>query len=237
MDPLKIFIGYDPVENVSFHTLIDSINTHATRPISITPVNLRHFSEVYKRDHDRRQSNEFSFTRFLTPYLCGFRGFALFMDCDMLLRADISELFSFCSMAEDKAVHVVKHDYESSVSVKYLGKKQYSYPRKNWSSIMLFNCSHQKNLALTPEYIERASAADLHRFAWLADEEIGELGVEWNWLVDEYDESELVEPVKIVHWTLGGPYFKEFHGVPFTNEWEDHLKNINYAKQIDDITN
>jgi len=212
---LRIFIGYDPVEAVAYHTLCHSILSRSTVPVSITPINRYSLKDIHTRAIDPKQSNEFSFTRFLVPYLAGYEGPALFMDSDMMLRCDIKELFD--QFDGRYAVQVVKHDYEPNDKIKYLGTTQYTYPRKNWSSVMLFNCGHPSNRTLRPHWVDTASGLELHRFTWLKDAEIGELPVEWNWLVGEYVHSD--QDVKNVHWTVGGPYFKEYEHVDFSEEW------------------
>jgi lipopolysaccharide biosynthesis glycosyltransferase len=128
MKTLKIFIGYDPKEAVAFHVLSHSLLERSSKPISIVPINLRNLKNLYSRQHDQRQSNEFSFSRFLVPYLCNYEGIGVYMDCDMLALGDISTVLN--DIDEKHALSVVKHDYESKVKVKYLGNKQYSYPRK-----------------------------------------------------------------------------------------------------------
>jgi hypothetical protein len=214
---IKVFIGYDPVESVAWHTMAHSILRQSSRPVAIIPVNLSNLRSIYQRPRDPKQSNEFSFSRFLVPYLCDFKGYGIFFDCDMMVRCDIAEIFSVLKTAPDKAVYLVKHDYEPKTTLKYLNNVQYKYPRKNWSSAVLWNCSHQSNHILTPEYINIASAMCLHRFTWLEDSEIGELDVNWNWLVGEYEGAPT--EVKNVHWTLGGPYFNEYRESPFADEW------------------
>lgn len=232
---LNVFIGYDPVETVAWHTLVQSIINTSSVPVSFTPLNLRHLKECYFREHDIRQSNEFSFSRFLVPYLSSFNGYSLFVDCDMMFRGDIALLFNEIREKDDIAVMVVKHDYKSKISVKYLDKIQYDYPRKNWSSVILFNNEHPDNRCLTPEYISKADAATLHRFAWLKDENIGGLHVSWNWLVGEYELGEVDFDIRNVHWTLGGPYFKEFHDVDFSDEWRNLHYEINFCLQREHV--
>jgi len=228
---LKIFIGYDAVEVVAWHTLAQSIMDKATIPVALIPLRLDHIKKYYWRKRDPKQSNEFSFSRFLVPYLCDYKGHAIFMDCDMLLRVDMSEVFESIKDQPNKAVYVVKHDYESTVDTKYLNNKQYSYPRKNWSSFILWNCEHPSNKKVDLEYVNNAEPKELHRFLWLDDGEIGELDVRWNWLVGEYNEPP--PDVKNIHWTIGGPYFNEFKDVDFSKEWIEYKNRINYCKQRD----
>jgi hypothetical protein len=134
-----------------------------------------------------------------------------------MLRTDIAEIFSVINEQPGKAVYVVKHTYEPRNDVKYLNTIQYKYPRKNWSSVVLWNCEHIKNQVVTPEFVNSAEALALHRFTWLEDNEIGELDVKWNWLVGEYDNPP--KDVKNVHWTIGGPYFNENKNIAFAKEW------------------
>jgi hypothetical protein len=134
-----------------------------------------------------------------------------------MLRTDIAEIFSVLEEQQGKAVYVVKHTYEPRNDVKYLNTIQYKYPRKNWSSVVLWNCDHEKNRIVTPQFINTVEALALHRFTWLDDNEIGELDIRWNWLVGEYDNAP--NDVKNVHWTVGGPYFDEYSTSDFSNEW------------------
>ena len=224
---LNIYIGYDENEIVAYHTLSQSIIKYASRPVRISPVSTKHYLGFYKRPRDSKQSNDFSFTRFLVPYLNEYGSHAIFMDCDMMLRTDIFEVFDDLDLS--KAISVVQHDYTPSDKVKYLGNVQYSYPRKNWSSFVVWNCAHQKNRCLTPEFVQNATGLQLHRFMWLDDDEIGELSVDWNWLVGDY-----VNPssdIKNVHWTVGGPYFKEYTNVDFSEEWFAMNQETNLCRQ------
>jgi hypothetical protein len=228
-DVIKVFIGYDSNESVAWHTMASSIYRQSSKPIAITPINLKNLESIYTRARDPKQSNEFSFTRFLVPYLCNYEGWAIFFDCDQMLRTDIVRIFDVLQHQPDKAVYVVKHTYEPRNDIKYLNTVQYKYPRKNWSSVVLWNCGHKKNLVVNPEYVNTSEALLLHRFGWLEDDEIGELDVRWNWLVGEYDDPP--HDVKNVHWTVGGPYFNEYKNSDFSNEWLDELGNINYCQQ------
>ena len=167
---IKVFIGYDPREAIAFHVCSNSIIRHATRPVSITPLALNNFKD-YKETH-MDGSNQFIYSRFLTPVLSDFIGWTLFIDGDMILREDIVKLWELRD--DSKAVMVVKHDYKTKMNEKYLGSKNEDYPRKNWSSVIMWNCSHPKNRVLTPEFVEQATGAQLHRFTWLDDSDIGQ---------------------------------------------------------------
>lgn len=229
---LKIFIGYDEAESIAWHSLSQSIIETTKQPVSIIPLSLSSLEGIYDRKLDPRQSNAFSFTRFLTPYLSDYQGLSVYMDCDMMLRTDINEICSVIDADPGKAVYVVKHDYSPKSKIKYLGNQQYSYPRKNWSSVVLWNCSHPANQVVTPNFVNDSPPSVLHRFQWLKDEEIGDLDVRWNWLVGEYENTPC--DVKNVHWTLGGPYFREFGDVEFADEWESMRTKMNYCRQLDD---
>lgn len=221
---LTIFIGFDPIESIAFHTLVHSITYYASSPVRIVPVNNQNMQTIFTRPRDPKQSNEFSFSRFLVPYLMDYKGWAIFMDCDMMLREDIYNVFSEIKDQPGKAVYVVKHDYEVKEGLKYLNTVQYAYPRKNWSSFVLWDCGHKSNKKVTNDWVNEASGLELHRFTWLDDTEIGELNVRWNWLVGDY-----VNPpdnVANVHWTLGGPYFNEYKDVDFCHEWFEMRDNM-----------
>jgi lipopolysaccharide biosynthesis glycosyltransferase len=226
---LKIFIGYDPVETVAWHTMTHSILSRSSAPVAIVPVNIANLRSLHTRVRDPKQSNAFSFTRFLVPYLCGYEGCAAYFDCDMMLRTDVSELFAIATTDKTKAIHVVKHDYEPKHDKKYLNTAQYRYPRKNWSSMVLWNCAHPANRVVTPEFINTASPMELHRFQWLKDSEIGALDTRWNWLVGEYTEPPA--DVHNVHWTLGGPYFHEYKSADFAEEWFTEFNRMSFCLQ------
>jgi hypothetical protein len=193
--------------------LAHSIQARASTPVSITPIRLSQLGEIYTRPVEKLHSTQFSLSRFLTPYLCDFAGWAIFMDCDMLMRRDIAELWALRD--ERYAVQVVKHHHVPRESVKFLGSVQTRYEKKNWSSVMLMNCA--RCTALTPEYVNRASGLELHQFKWLAgDELIGELPARWNHLVG-YDSPD--HEAYNVHFTIGGPYFAAYRDCEFAREW------------------
>jgi hypothetical protein len=206
-----------------------SIYRQSSRPVAIIPVNLANLKAIFNRPRDPKQSNEFSFSRFLVPYLCNYEGQGIFFDCDQMLRTDIAEIFSVMKEQPGKAVYVVKHTYEPRDDVKYLNTVQYKYPRKNWSSVVLWNCNHEKNKIVTPDFVKKSEGLKLHRFTWLDDNDIGSLDIKWNWLVGEYDSPPL--DVKNVHWTLGGPYFKEYENSDFAKEWNQENEMMQYCMQ------
>lgn len=209
---IPVFIGYDPRESVAFYTLAHSIWRRASQPVNIIPIALHQLKEIHSRPRERFQSNDFTFSRWLVPHLCEYKGWAIFMDCDMIVRRDITELWKLRD--ERYAIQVVKHDYQPTEKEKYLGNEQDAYDRKNWSSVMLMNCC--RCLALTPHYVGTASRMDLHQFKWLDSSEIGELPLEWNHLVGYGREN---PEAALVHFTIGGPYFKEYIGVEHTHTW------------------
>jgi hypothetical protein len=210
---IRVFIGYDRREDAAFSVLAHSIQRLASEPVSITPVMLSQLRGVYRRDVNPLQSTEFSFSRFLTPWLCGFEGWAIFMDNDMLVRDDIAGLWRLRD--ERYAVQVVKHNHVPKEDVKFLGRTQTKYEKKNWSSVMLMNCA--RCTALTPEYVNAASGLELHQFKWLeGDHLIGELPHRWNHLVD-YDPYD--PAAALVHFTSGGPYFEEYRGCDYAQDW------------------
>jgi len=222
---IRIFIGYDHVEAGTLYPLIHSIHRQSSMPVSITPVSLANLEGILTRDRHPMQSNEFSFSRFLVPWMCDFKGHAIFMDCDMIVRDDIAKLWAH---RDEKAVKVVHHNHAPPEDTKYLGNTQTKYARKNWSSVMLFN--NEKCKLLTPEYVNEAEGLDLHQFKWLDDNEIGYLPKHWNHLVD-YDEHD--NNAKLIHYTTGGPYFKEYANCDYHQEWwkEKRLSEVIQQKK------
>ncbi|MEN3791775.1 glycosyltransferase [Fulvimarina sp. MAC3] len=209
----RVFIGFDTKEVIAYHVLAQSILEKSSMPVQFTPIVLSNLEGIFTRERNSLQSTEFSFSRFLVPYLSGFEGWSLFMDCDMLMRVDIAELWKLRD--EKYAVQVVKHDYVPKTETKFLGQTQTKYEKKNWSSVILFN--NAKCSALTPDYVNSATGLQLHQFKWLeGDENIGELPAEWNWLVNEYDHN---PDAKNVHFTDGGPYFDEYKNDDYSEEW------------------
>ena len=229
MSVLQIYIGYDPKESVAYHTLVHSIMRRSSIPVTIAPLMLSQLKGLYTRLRGPTESTEFSLTRFLVPAIAGYRGWSLFMDCDMLCRVDIAGLVAFTERAEDKAVLVCKHDYYvPKTERKFVDQVQTKYPRKNWSSLMLFN--NARCTALTPQYVNNATGLELHRFAWTEDSLIGSLPLEWNWLVGEYTHN---PDAKIVHYTIGGPYFEEYRGCDYAEEWFSESRLMNYAAKTE----
>ena len=222
---INIFIGYDPREAIAYHVCTNSIIRHSSKTVAITPLALKNMQDYEEKHTDG--SNQFIYSRFLVPYLMEYKGWAMFMDGDMLLRDDIEKLWTLRD--ESKAVMVVKHDYKTKMAEKYLGSKNEDYPRKNWSSVILWNCEHAANKIVTTNFIENATGAQLHRFAWLTDDLIGELPAEWNWLDIEYERNPLA---KLVHYTLGTPCFHEFADQgDFANEWHREKIYVDYCLQ------
>ncbi|MCF1434150.1 glycosyltransferase [Agrobacterium vitis] len=210
---LQIFIGFDTKEVVAYHVLAQSILEHSSIPVAFTPIVLDNLAGIFTRERNPLQSTEFSFSRFLVPYLSDYQGWSMFMDCDMLARADLAELWA---LRDDRyAVMCVKHDYQPKVETKFLGQTQTKYEKKNWSSVMLFN--NAKCTALTKDYVNTATGLQLHQFKWLENDDlIGGLPLHWNYLVNEYDHD---PAAKIVHFTDGGPYFDQYKNDDYAEEW------------------
>jgi hypothetical protein len=225
---ITVAIGYDPREAIAYHVCANSLIRHASQPLSLIPLalaNLRGYAETHTDG-----SNQFIYSRFLVPHLMDYSGWALFVDGDMLLRADVAELWALRD--DSKAVMCVHHDYKTKATTKYLGSKNADYPRKNWSSVVLWNCGHPANKAVTPEFVMKATGAQLHRFTWLDDSLIGEFPKVWNWLPDEFGGN---QEAKLLHWTLGTPCFHEYAHVAMASEWhrEKLLTDFCLQREID----
>lgn len=221
---IPIFIGYDPREAIAFHVCANSIIRHASQPVSIIPLALNLMKDYTETHTDG--SNQFIYSRFLVPHLMGFSGHAIFIDGDMIVRDDIVKLWELRDASKD--VQVVKHDYKTKMTEKYLGAKNEDYPRKNWSSVILWNCGNFPTRKLTPEFVQRSTGAELHRFQWTTDDRVGELPKEWNWLPDEYGPN---LDAKLLHYTLGTPCFTEFADTPQGNEWHKERILTEYCQQ------
>jgi len=220
---IRVFIGYDDNESVAYHVLAHSILRHATQPVSITPLVKRHMADFYRRERSSIESTDFSFTRFLVPYLSGYQGWSIFMDCDMLMTTDVAELFALRD--EKYSVMCVKHDYVARDDVKFLGAVQTKYEKKNWSSVMLFN--NAACAVLTPEVVAKETGLYLHQYKWLSgDDRIGALPTAWNYLVGEMT---MPGVPKLIHYTLGGPYFEAYRECEYANLWFAEQRLMNHA--------
>ena len=216
---VDIVVGFDQRESVAYHTFTQSVIENSTIPVRFLPLSMSFLSN-YKEVH-KDGSNDFIYSRFLVPYMMNFKGWAIYADGDMVCLEDIKKLWN---LRDNKyAVQVVKHDYKTKITEKYWGNKNEDYPRKNWSSLILWNCEHKSHKVLTPDFIENQSGAFLHRFSWIKDEEIGSLDKEWNWLAMEYEEK---ESIKLIHYTIGTPCFKEYEKTSLSSYWKKSFSNM-----------
>ena len=221
---MKVFVGYDPREDIAYQVCKHSILSKQPNA-EVRPLVQKELRDAgwYTRPLDKLASTEFTFTRFLVPELMNFKGWAVFMDCDMILTTDIKELFD---QADDRyAVMCVQHDYTPKEGFKMDGQKQTVYPRKNWSSVVLFNCGHPSNAVLTQDQVNSTelNGAYFHRFSWLKDEEIGKLDHTWNYLVGVYDD---IEKPNLIHYTEGGPWFENYRDCEFHQLWKNELYDM-----------
>lgn len=228
-DPFRIFVGWDRREPIAYDVAKHSLERHASIPVEVTPIKIDELREqkLYWRTQDPLATTDFTYSRFLTPALAGYKGWALFCDCDFLFLGDIKGLVEYTKTP--KAVYCVQHDYTPKDTVKMDGKPQSVYPRKNWSSLMLFNCDHPSVKTLTPEVVNTQTGAYLHRMQWAKDEDIGSLPVTWNWL-EGWNEKPAQGTPNVVHFTRGGPWFPEWQNVDYGDLWrqeEAALKKAN----------
>jgi lipopolysaccharide biosynthesis glycosyltransferase len=225
---LQVFVGWDPREDIAWEVCRHSIlsRTDPTQ-VTVTPLVQQELRDegLYTRPVDTKAATEFSLTRFLVPKLAGKKGYAVFVDCDFLFLTDIREVLK--KIDPSKAISVVQHDYNPPESVKMDGCVQYQYPRKNWSSFVVFNCEHPAVQALTPKIVNSADPGFLHRFLWVQDEEIGALDKGWNylegWYAPQYDK------LRAIHYTRGGPWFDHMKNCDFADLWiveDENLKEL-----------
>lgn len=223
---MNIYIGYDKREDLAYQVSRYSILSKSSS-VKVHPLKLEELKSqgLYTREEDKLGSTEFTFSRFLVPTLNNFEGWALFCDCDILFLKPIEDLFSIAN--SDYAVMCVQHDYKPTSTTKMDGRVQSIYPRKNWSSLVLWNCSHPSNKQVTQELVNNPDTTGkyLHRFSWLQDHEIGSISHEWNWLVGWYNEPKDGEP-KAIHYTEGGPWFSEYRFCDYSEIWKKYLSEM-----------
>lgn len=225
---IRVFIGFDKDEPITYSVLAHSIMRHASVPVSITPLVLEQLPMTRKRDD--KQSTDFAYSRFLVPWLCNYEGHAIFMDSDMLVRADIAELFE--AIDKNAAVSCVKHDYVPRNENKFLDQPQTSYIRKNWSSLMVFNNSECKNLSVNR--VNTGSGMHLHQFQWVENNQyIGAIDPAWNHLVGEYAEN---PDAKNVHFTLGAPCFAKYANCEYAQEWREEKNRMLHHNPIGEFS-
>lgn len=217
---IRIFVGYDHREAAAYHVFCESVIRASNSPVAFYPL---HKPMLGGFDGQRDGTNAFIFSRYLVPMLCDYKGWAIFADGDMTVTRDIAELWNYQSEYADKAVAVVKHDYKTKASRKYIGSSLESanvdYPRKNWSSVILWNCAHPANAVLTHEYVSESKPQHLHRLGWLMDSQIGALPPEWNYLVGEHGPSSAA----LNHYTLGVPALKHYADCHGSWHWHGAL--------------
>jgi hypothetical protein len=216
---IDIVVGFDQRESIAYHAFCQSVLERASCPVRFVPLTGNALGG-YRESHTDG-SNAFTYFRFLTPHLSNYSGWAIYADGDMVCQADIAALWQLRD--ESKAVLVVKHDYLTKAAVKYWGAPNENYPRKNWSSVILWNCGHPANRVLTPGFVQNATGSYLHRFSWLADDLVGTLPAEWNWLAIEYPPN---DQAKLVHYTLGTPCFPAYADAPMSEKWWDVYKRV-----------
>lgn len=220
---IRIVVGFDQREAVAYHVFCQSVIEKASQPVSFTPLALNTLSGYSETHVDG--SNQFIYSRFLTPFLMGYSGWAIFADGDMLCLDDIAKLWSLRD--DSKAVLVAKHEYKTKAHDKYLGNKNQDYPRKNWSSVILWNCGHDLNRRLDPSYVMSQPGSHLHRFAWLPDDLIGDIPKEWNWLTTEYPDN---YDARLIHYTLGTPCFRDYATSDMAELWHAACQRVNQGQ-------
>ena len=226
MSGLRVFVGWDSREDIAFRVCEASLLKHTSIPLEITPIKQNQMRErnLYWRENDPLSSTEFTFTRFLVPYLAGYQGWALFCDCDFLFRGDIAGLLDY--MDGEKAVYVVKHNYNPPERVKMGGAVQTQYPRKNWSSFMLINCGHEQvKKDLTLDTVNSATGLYLHRLQWAKNNVIGDLPIAYNYLEGWHTKNDCPNPIG-VHFTRGGPWFRDYMDVEYGGEWINTARGL-----------
>ncbi len=231
---MKIFIGWDSREEIAYDVCKHSILKRATIPVEVIPLKQSELRNqgIYTRPVDQLASTEFTFTRFFAPYLSQFDGPSIFCDSDFLWLCDAKEILNIFD--PKYAVQVVQHNYIPSEHEKMDGKTQYIYPKKNWSSMIIWNSEHPSNMVLTPEFLNQAKGSTLHQFKWLKESEIGSISHKYNWLEGWYREPKDGKP-SIIHYTRGNVYFKDFQDVEYGDIWKDEFKDMSGKEWTSDM--
>jgi len=223
---MRVYIGYDSRELEAYKVAAQSLEERASMPVDVIPLCADRLTTqrllqrpvdarggMYDLVSNARQSTEFAVSRFMVPFLAQ-HGWALFVDCDVVFQIDVAELFALADPS--KAVQVVQHQYAPVAGTKMDGQPQTVYPRKNWSSVILWNCDHPANQRLTLDDVNRRRGLELHQFYWLHDEEIGALPARFNWLVGE---QEPPQGRGIAHFTRGGPWLSTWAPTEYDEIW------------------
>jgi hypothetical protein len=246
MAPLRVFIGFEPRERDAYLVAVHTLRKHSSIPVDVQPLVLEHlrWKRLYNRPHEMREgriwdsisgapmATEFALTRFLVPHLAGYRGLALFCDCDFLFRADVAALLE---RADSRfAVQVVQHAHAPREETKMDGQIQTAYARKNWSSLVLWNCEHEAH-AGTLERVNRWRGLSLHQFRWIRDEELGWLPKGWNWLEGTSQLELWGQPAdpRAVHFTRGIPSMPGYENVAFADEWRQALHEATHSPRAE----
>jgi len=227
---INLFTGHDERETVGTHVFVQSLLSTSSVPVAIAPLHKPMLHKAFGGEATEG-TNSFTMSRFLIPFLMGWRGTAIFMDgADMLMKSDIAELEALRDPF--KAVQVVKHQYKTNAPRKYRGTRMEAdnldYHRKNWASVMLINCAHYAWRKMTPSFLLKGNLLEALSFSWCPDEWIGALPLEWNWIVDEYGRN---DGAHVLHWTQGVPLFDEYSHAPHSDEWFNMLSRVNYATE------
>jgi len=217
---INIYIGYDEHHSITYDACKFSIiKGNSKYDINVIPINYNTINS-YDRIMDKYESTQFSFARFWVPYESNYKGISIFCDSDFIFMDSIDNLID---LYDDRyAIMCCQHNYTPNSDIKMNGKIQSSYPRKNWSSLMIFNNEHPKNKTLNPLTLNNQSGAFLHRFNWLDDNEIGSLPLDWNYLVGYYTGKD----PKALHYTDGGPWLKGYENCKYSDIWYEHKNKI-----------
>lgn len=239
---MKIFIGNDWREEKALKVCEYSLRRHSSKELEIEHLSAAHSyynrqfffkgNQRYDAIDKKPFSTDFSFARFLVPIIQSYEGWAMFCDCDFLFKDDVQKLFALRD--DSKAVMVVKHEYDPVGDRKMDGQIQSNYKKKNWSSLILWNCGHPwhkegpgKSPALDAELVNNWSGSGLHQFWWLPIDAIGSLPPEWNHLVGWSDNKY----PKAIHFTEGGPWMDKYRNVEYANDWLAEYKLMREEKK------
>jgi hypothetical protein len=234
--PLNIYVGYDSnmndLEGVCKLSILKSIeeslgggkwNNYLEFKPEIKILDIAKLPD-YNREY-ANQSTEFTYSRFLIPYLENYEGFSLFVDNDFIFTKTPLSMFNYLS--PDDAVACIKYPHYEHDATKFDGEVNIDYPCKLWSSMMFFNNGHEDCKKLTPEVVNTWTGKQLHQFEWT--DKISEIPQKYIF-VEGYDNPEEKWDYTGIHYTRGGPWINDMDSTTINNlEVYNKYKNL-YTK-------
>jgi lipopolysaccharide biosynthesis glycosyltransferase len=191
-EPIRVFVGADESQLVPAAVLEYTIRKHTAGRVEFTT--MRDLPVPMPKDPAKRPRTGFSFYRFMLPKLAGYQGRALYLDCDMQVFANLSELWAIPFDGQ-----TVLCTYQPEPPERWKGNKSFKPGRH--LAVMMLDCSR-----LDWDVHEIVRGLDEDRYGYtelmsdlaiVPEEQIEErIPVEWNSL-EHYEAG----TTKLVHYT------------------------------------